>query len=196
MSPLKTLHSMGLMLCLGLPLSAFARDYIIDTQGMHASVQFKIQHLGYSWLTGRFDDFDGSFSFDKKHPENAHIEITVQTASINSNHAERDKHLREANFLGVTTYPEATFVSTAFSKVDKDQFELKGLLTLHGVSKPITMQVKQVGAGRDPWGGYRRGFEGTLDIVLADYDMTYGLGYKSRKLELSIYLEGIRQKKK
>ena len=196
MSLPKILISLGLMLCLGLPSSSFARDYVIDTQGMHASIQFKIQHLGYSWLTGRFDDFDGKFSFDKKHPENARIEITVQTTSINSNHAERDKHLREANFLDVKTYPQASFVSTAFSEVDKDQFALEGLLTLHGVSKPITMQVKQVGAGRDPWGGYRRGFEGKLDIVLADYDMTYGLGFKSRKLELSIFLEGIRQKKK
>lgn len=183
------------MLGVSVSASAAARDYVVDIEGMHASIQFKIQHLGYSWLTGRFDDFDGKFSFDKKHPENSRIELRVQTASINSNHAERDKHLREANFLDVKTYPEATFVSTSFSKIEKGLFALKGLLTLHGASKPITMQVKQVGAGLDPWGGFRRGFEGKLEIVLADFNMAYGLGFKSRKLELSIYLEGIRQKK-
>ncbi len=175
--------------------SISAEDYKIDTAGMHAAIQFKIKHLGYSWLVGRFDKFDGTFSYDKENPSNSKIEMTVKTASINSNHAERDKHLRGKNFLEVNKFPEAKFVSSSYTKTGKSTAILKGELTLHGVTHPISMTIKQIGSGRDPWGGYRRGFEGTLKITLADYGLTYGLGYQSRELWLNIYLEGLRQKK-
>lgn len=184
-----------LLLILLLPVVALAENYKIDVEGMHAAVQFKIKHLGYSWLLGRFDNFDGTFVYDKENPENSSIEMTVKTASINSNHAERDKHLCGKKFLDVKQYPEAKFVSQSFTPIDKNHATLKGKLTLHGVTKSIAMQVNQIGAGSDPWGDYRRGFAGKLTIALADYGMTYGLGYQSRELELSIYIEGIREKK-
>jgi len=175
------------------PSAAFASDYIIDTQGMHASIQFRIKHLGFSWLTGRFEDFDGVFSYDKKHPENSKIEMVVQTASINSNHAERDKHLREKKYLDVKNYPQATFVSTSFTPVEAGLFTPAGDLSLHRVTLPLSMQVKHIGKGRDPWGKFRRGFEGTLEITLADYGINGFLGKNIRTLELIINLEGIRQ---
>lgn len=176
-----------------LPSLSHARDYIIDTRGMHASIQFKIKHLGFSWLTGRFEKFDGVFSYDKKHPENSHIQITVQTASINSNHAERDKHLREKKYLNVKKYPEASFASSAFTPRGEGLFTLDGTLKLHGVSRPVSMLVKQVGKGRDPWGKFRRGFEASIDITLADFGITGFVGKDVRTLELIINLEGIRQ---
>lgn len=178
-----------------LPTTLYAEDYQIDTKGMHAAIQFKIKHLGYSWLVGRFDKFGGTFTYDKKNPSNSKIEMTVKTNSINSNHAERDKHLRGKDFLDVKKYPEAKFVSTSFTETSANTATLKGNLTLHGVTNPINMIIKQIGAGKDPWGGYRRGFEGTLKITLADYGMDYGLGYQSRELELNIYLEGLRKEK-
>ncbi len=175
------------------PSSSYARDYIIDTKGMHASIQFKIKHLGFSWLTGRFEKFDGVFSYDKKHPENSHIQMTVQTASINSNHAERDKHLREKKYLNVKKYPEASFVSSAFTPLGEGLFTLDGTLNLHGVSRPVSMLVKHVGKGRDPWGKFRRGFEASVDIRLADFGIHGFVGRDVHTLELIINLEGIRQ---
>ena len=183
--------------CLGFVLlfspPVFARDYVIDTRDMHASIQFRIKHLGFSWLTGRFEDFKGAFNYDKKHPENSKIEITVQTASIDSNHAERDKRLRGKKFLNTKAYPEATFISTAFTPLNEGLYNLEGDLSLHGISRPINMQIKHIGKGWDPWGKFRRGFEGSLEITLADYGITEYLGNDARSFELIINLEGIRQ---
>ena len=88
-------------LLLILSLTATADEYLIDTKGSHAFVQFKISHLGFSWLYGRFDEFSGTFNYDENKPEQASIEMTVQTASVNSNHTARDKHLRSDDFLDV-----------------------------------------------------------------------------------------------
>ena len=91
---------------------ASAADYIVDTKGAHAFVQFRVMHLGYSWLYGRFNEFNGDFSYDPKVPEKSEIRVTIDTTSVDSNHAERDKHLRGEKFLDVAKFPEATFVST------------------------------------------------------------------------------------
>ena len=189
----RRLVSLCIVSLLILPVSSYARDYIIDTRGMHASIQFRIKHLGFSWLTGRFEDFDGRFSYNKRELETSKIEITVQTTSINTNHAERDKRLRNKKFLDAKTYPEAIFVSHSFTPLSKGLFLLTGDLNLHGVTREISMQVQHIGEGRDPWGKFRRGFEGTFEITLADYGITEFLGKDARTMELIINLEGIRQ---
>ena len=107
------MKKLTLALAAALSLStANAADYVIDSKGAHASINFKIQHLGYSWLTGRFNDFKGNFSYDDKAPSAAKIMVTIDTGSIDSNHAERDKHLKSDDFLNVDDFPEAKFVST------------------------------------------------------------------------------------
>ena len=173
--------------------SAFAEDYVVDKKGAHAFIQFKIKHLGYSWLWGRFNDFDGTFSYDENNKAVSKIAVTVQTNSVDSNHAKRDKHLRSDDFLDVSKHPEAKFVSTSYTEGDNGKAVLKGDLTLHGVTKEVTVDVNQVGAGKDPWGGYRRGFEGTTTLKLKDYGIEKDLGPASAELELLISLEGIRQ---
>jgi len=174
----------------------WASDYVIDTQEAHAFIQFKIPHLGYSWLLGRFNDFQGHFSYDPKHPERASVEVVVQTASLDSNHAERDKHLRGRKYLDVRHYPEARFVSTSYHETADGSGELQGQLTLKGVTRPITITTRQIGAGMDPWGGYRRGFEGHTQLRLADFGIdTRSLGPASELLELGLYVEGIRANK-
>ena len=91
-----------------------ADDYVIDTKGAHAFIQFRIKHLGYSWLLGRFNRFSGTFSFDQSDPNKARVQVVIDTASVDSNHAERDKHLRDKDFLDVKQFPEARFKSTGF----------------------------------------------------------------------------------
>jgi polyisoprenoid-binding protein YceI len=172
---------------------AQAADYLIDTKGAHAFIQFHIKHLGYSWLVGRFNDFEGSFSYDEDRPADARVEVTIATASIDSNHAERDKHLRNEDFLDVDRYPEARFVSTAYRDLGEGKGELQGELTLHGVTRPVTIEVTHIGAGPDPWGGYRRGFEGRTSLTLADYGIDYNLGPDAREVFLWLGVEGIRQ---
>jgi len=175
--------------------NAFAADYVIDKKGMHASIQFKISHLGYSWLWGRFNDFDGQFSYDKDQPEKSHVSVTIKTASVDSNHAERDKHLRDDRFLDVEKYPESRFVSTAFEPAGDGSAILRGDFTLRGVTRPIEIKVKFIGEGKDPWGGYRAGFEGKTRIALADYGIMKNLGPASKELDLILAVEGVRRDK-
>ena len=173
--------------------SAQAATYDIDNEGAHASVNFKIQHLGYSWLTGRFNDFDGSFEYDAAAPEASAIEVVIETDSLDSNHAERDKHLKSADFLDVKKYPTATFKSTGFKATGEGMGEITGDFTLHGVTKSITFPVKRIGEGDDPWGGYRAGFMGSTTLKLKDYGIDYNLGPASTEVEITLHVEGKRQ---
>jgi len=176
-----------------LPSLAQATDYIVDKAGTHAFIQFKIKHLGYSWLLGRFNDFEGTFNYDKEQPEASQISIVIQTASIDSNHAERDKHLRGDDFLEVDRYPEATFTSTQYEVTDDNNCVLTGEFSLHGVTKTISFPVEKIGEGPDPWGGYRAGFSGTTSLKLVDYGIDYNLGPASTHVDLELHIEGIRQ---
>jgi len=172
---------------------AYAENYVLDIKGAHAFIQFKIKHLGYSWLLGRFNKFDGSFSYDEKDPSAAKIVVNIDPSSIDSNHAERDKHLRGEDFLNVKKYPQAGFVSTSFNETGNGKAVLKGDLTLHGVTKPIVIDVEHIGHGKDPWGGYRRGFAGRTTLTLKDFGINYDLGPASREVEMFLSIEGIRQ---
>lgn len=173
--------------------AAMAADYVIDTKGAHAFIQFRVQHLGYSWLYGRFNDFNGKFSYDQAAPEKASIEVNIKTSSVDSNHAERDKHLRSDDFLDVSKYPEAKFVSTSYAPGKDGKGVLTGELTLRGVTKAVEIEVESIGAGKDPWGGYRQGFEGKTEFAMADFGIMKDLGPKSKNVEMILSLEGIKQ---
>jgi len=187
----KTLLLAGL-LNLSLILPVQAATYQIDDKGAHAFIQFKIKHLGYSWLLGRFNTFQGSFYYDEKKPEASHVHVVIETDSVDSNHAMRDKHLRGKDFLDVTVFPKATFESTSFYE-QGNKITIKGRFTFHGVSKDIVIEGQHIGAGSDPWGGYRRGFEGYATIKLKDYAISMDLGPASQDVMLYFSIEGIRQ---
>ncbi len=172
-----------------------AERYLIDTKGMHAFITFRIQHLGFSWLEGRFNRFSGEFTYDETNPANNRVSVEIDMASIDSNHAERDKHLRDERFFDVKRYPKATFVSTGWEDLGDGKARLKGKFTLRGVTREIVIDVRQVGAGKDPWGGYRRGFEGSTVLNLPDYRMKEGhiLGPAAEKVHIWLSIEGIRQ---
>ncbi|MBM7423402.1 YceI family protein [Spongiibacter marinus] len=190
---MKTLLSLTAALLIGLSGNLHATEYKIDTAGAHAFIQFKIKHLGYSWLHGRFDDFEGRFSYDPKKPEDSDVTVVIDTASVNSNHAERDKHLRGKDFLNVEKYPQARFESTAFIPKGNGKAELKGELTLHGVTREISIDVTEIGGGKDPWGGYRQGFTGTTEFALKDFGIDFDLGPASRTVQMILDIEGIAQ---
>lgn len=189
----QSLSALALAAALTLPALAPAADYVIDTEKAHAFIQFRIQHLGYSWLYGRFNNFEGTFSYDAQNPDANKVAVTIDTASIDSNHAERDKHLRSDDFLDVGKFPQARFVSTKYEDQGNGKATLSGDLTLHGVTKPVVIAVERIGEGKDPWGGYRAGFFGTTTLKLADFGITRDLGPASQEVELMLSVEGIRQ---
>ncbi len=174
-------------------MPTLADKYVIDTDGAHASINFSIQHLGYSYLTGRFNTFSGDFTYDPKNVAASTINVTIDTTSVDSNHAERDKHLRSSDFLNVEKFPKATFVSKKIVPDDEGEFDIVGDLTLNGVTKSITIEVDKVGEGKDPWGGYRVGFEGETEISLKDFNIKQDLGPASQTVKLELHVEGIKQ---
>jgi len=170
---------------------AFAADYIIATQGSHASVNFKIKHAGFSWLTGRFNKFDGNFSYDKENIAASKVSVTIDAASVDSNHAKRDKHLRSADFLEVEKFPNATFISESFIDKGNGKMDIIGNLTLHGVTKKITINAERVAEG-DRKGKYLAGFAGATELVLKDFNIKKDLGPASASVFMELHIEGIR----
>ena len=173
--------------------NAQAADYVIDTKGGHASINFKIPHLGYSMLLGRFNDFSGNFSYDADNVAAAKIEVSINTTSLDSNHAERDKHLKSGDFIEADKFGSAKFVSSKITDKGDGKLEVVGELTLHGVTKSITIDAVKVGEGDDPWGGYRAGFSGSTVLRLGDYGIPERLGPASTEVVMDLHVEGIRQ---
>lgn len=178
-----------------IPLSqAQADTYVIDTEGQHAFVQFKINHLGFSYILGTFDDFSGEFTYDPENPEDVSIEMDVQIDSLDSNHAERDRHILSDDYLDAGEYPTASFTSTDFELTGDNAGIVTGDLTLHGETQEIEMPVSLVGEGSDPWGNYRAGFEGSTMLTLAEFGMDMSAFPEvMQELELYVTFEGIRQ---
>ncbi|MDQ7734567.1 YceI family protein [Halomonas sp. SpR1] len=177
------------------PLSqAQAAEYQIDTEGQHAFIQFKISHLGFSYILGSFEEFDGQFAYDPEDLDASSAEIEVQVNSLTSNHAERDRHILSDDFLNASEFPTATFTSTGFESTGENEGVLTGDLTLHGETQEIEMPVTLMGEGDDPWGNYRAGFEGSTTLTLSDYGIDMSDFPESmHELELYVTFEGIRQ---
>lgn len=173
--------------------SEHSGTYDFDNEGDHQFITFKISHLGYSWLYGRFNDFDGQFVYDAENPQNSSVNVTIEASSVDSNHAERDKHLRSEDFLHVGEYPEASFKSKRVEVDDDGEADIVGDLTLRGVTREVTLDVEMLGHGKDPWGGYRMGFEAETELRLEDFGIPMSLGKASETVEITISVEGIRQ---
>jgi polyisoprenoid-binding protein YceI len=195
----KTLAALALGTALLSAGQAMAADYTIDKEGQHAFIDFRISHLGYSFIHGTFKDWSGTFSFDAAKPEDSKISIDIKTASVDTNHAERNKHISSKDFLDVATYPDAKFVSTSVKSTGKnadgkDTADVTGDLTLHGVTKPVVIKATFNGEGKDPWGGYRAGFNGTTTIKRSDFGKMMDLGPASDTVTFDISFEGVNAK--
>jgi len=137
-----------------LPLRA--ESYKIDPS--HSEVGFTIRHM-VSNVRGRFNDFAGTVDMDPKAPQKGSVEFSIKATSIDTGNADRDKHLRTADFFDVEKYPEITFKSDSVKPAGKNKYDVTGTLTMHGVSKKVTLPVTYLGEGKDPWGNTRAGFE-------------------------------------
>lgn len=174
------------------PFGAQAAEYTVDLS--HSFVHFRTKHLGMSWLIGQFNKFEGTMNYDPaKGPDAQNIALTIDTTSIDTNWADRDKHLRSADFLNVDKFPTATFKSTKFEGNEKGG-TLTGDLTLMGVTKSISFDITKIGEGADPWGGYRAGFEGKYNLTRKDFGMDYNLGPAAEVIEMHLMIEGIKKK--
>ena len=170
---------------------AFGADtYSVDAS--HSAVLFSVSHLGISNTHGRFNGIDGTLTWDATDPTKSSINITIKTDSVDSFSEKRDQHLRSADFFNAKQMPTATFVSKSFTKIDDATFAVTGDLTLVGTTKPVTVNVKKIGEGKDPWGGYRIGFETSFSIKRADFNIK-GVPGVGEDVALTFGLEGVKK---
>ena len=170
--------------------NAQSAEYVIDTRGAHASIWFKVKHIGISWVTGEFRHFDGRFTWDPENPAASSVSVRIDPSSVDTNHAERDRHIRGADYLDVKNFPEAKFVSTRVVAKDQDTATIYGDLTLHGKTREIAIDASLVGKGKDPWGGYRAGFEGEAVIRPEEFGFAIPM---TDTVHLLLLVEGVRQ---
>ena len=153
-------------------VSAFAADnFIVDK--MHSEATFQVRHL-VSRVSGKFDDFAGAISVDEANPAVSSVEFTIKTPSIDTGVADRDKHLRSADFFEVEKYPEITFKSTSVKATSrKNVYDVTGTFTMHGVTKTITLPVEFLGKVKDPRGNTRAGFAAHTTLNRKDYGIIW-----------------------
>lgn len=178
------------------PSSAWATTYTIDND--HTTVGFKIRHL-FSKVTGAFDQFEGTFVYVPDQPEQWTVNATIQTASLNTKVEPRDKHLRSEDFFAVEQYPMITFKSTQVTEVTPTSAKLHGQLTIHGVEKPVVLDLAIHGEGKDPWGNLRSGFTATTTINRKDFGIMWNTVAEAGQLlvgdevEVILEVEGVAQ---
>ncbi len=147
-----------------------AAHYTLDAD--HTTVSFKIRHI-LSWVQGNFREFQGSFEYDPEAPDTWKVEATIQAASIDTRVTQRDNHLRSKDFLEVETYPAIIFKSTGVKDMTPSSATLEGLLTIHGVEKPVALNLQIHGVAKDPWGNTRSAFTATTTINRKDFGLTW-----------------------
>ena len=139
----------------------------------HSEAQFKVKHLVISTVTGTFKKFEGSFETDNEKFENAQIQFSIDTNSIDTNQEQRDGHLKSGDFFDAEKYPHITFTSTAFTVVKNEHYKLNGNLTVKGISKAIQLDVELGGVAVDPYGNTKAGFEVTGSINRKDFGLSW-----------------------
>ncbi|HEV7240024.1 MAG TPA: YceI family protein [Thermoanaerobaculia bacterium] len=163
-----------LVLAVAVPLlaqtPAAPEVWVIDKP--HSSASFKIRHL-MSNVTGYFNDFDAVVTIDRANPAKSSVEFTIRTQSIDTRAADRDEHLRSPDFFEVMKYPTIVFKSASVEPKSATQFEVSGDLTMHGVTKRITLPVTFLGFQRDPRGNEKAGFEIATTLDRKDYNITW-----------------------
>ncbi|MCK5362656.1 MAG: YceI family protein [Gammaproteobacteria bacterium] len=189
---------LAVLALLTLSVAAEAANYTIDKT--HSAVTFKVKHMMVSNVRGAFTDFEGSFSFDADAPENSSAQVDIQVASVNTADEKRDEHLRSPEFFDAATHPVMSFKSTKLVSDGDNEYTLYGDLTLHGVTRPVELELEFIGTVNDPWGNVRSGFEAEGEINRKDFDINFsktldGGGLMvGDKVKIELEIEGILQK--
>lgn len=138
----------------------------------HSEITFQVRHL-LSRVRGRFSDFEGTIVADEAAPEKSSVSLTIKAASVDTSEPQRDQHLRSADFFDVERFPVLTFASTLIARTGEGQFAVMGDLTIHGVTRKVTLPVSYLGAAKDPWGHMKHAFETELTINRKEFGLMW-----------------------
>ena len=173
---------------------ASATTYAIDQA--HTTVSFRIRHL-FSYVQSTFNEFEGTFEYVPGQPGQWKAQAVIQASSIDTRVEKRDAHLRSKDFFDVERYPTITFTSTGVTDATETTAKLQGLLTIHGVEQPVTLDLAIHGEGKDPWGNVRSGFTATTTIDRKAFGLTWNEALETGQLlvgeevEITLEVEGI-----
>lgn len=178
-----------LVLALGLPTRA-AETFTVDA--VHSSLLFRIKHLNAGHIYGRFNQFSGSFAFDDKNASECKLEMEVKIESLDTAVRARDDHLRGPDFFNAKQFPTMKFKAASVKAKDEKNYEVTGDLTIHGVSKSVTVKLERIGTAKDPRSGKpRTGWETTFTIKRSDYDMKNMLEFIGDEVKITVAVEGV-----
>ncbi len=170
---------------------AGAQTYEVDPA--HSSVVFSVKHLNVGIVYGRFNRIKGTILVDEAQVQKSSVRLEIAADSIDTGVPDRDKHLMSPDFLSARQFPTISFQSTAVQRAGKDSVRVTGNLTLHGVTRPITVTVRQVGQGKGMKGEFRRGFHATFRIKRSDFGMTFMLNGVSDEVNIIVAVEAVQK---
>ena len=176
---------------------AWSAVYTVDKD--HSSVTFKIKHL-FSNVQGHFKDFQGTIEYDPEKPASWDTEGTIQVASIDTGVEQRDKHLKGADFFDVEKFPTISFEAKKVIADSKEKARIEGVIVMHGVEKPVILNVEIHGVGQDPWGNTRAGFTATTTLNRQDFGIVWNQALSTggvllgNEVLVTLEIEGILEK--
>ncbi|MFY1830443.1 YceI family protein [Myxococcus fulvus] len=169
---MKTTLKSAIALLVALPSLAFAATWDVDPA--HSSAGFTVKHMMVSNVTGSFNIKQGAVNLDDKDVTKSTVEATLDAATVNTGNAKRDEHLRAPDFFDTAKFPTITFKSTKVEKAGEGKLKVSGNLTMHGVTKPVVLDVTGPTAeSKDPWGNTRTGVSATTKLNRKDFGLTY-----------------------
>ncbi len=166
---------------------------------VHSSINFTVRHMVVSKVRGRFTRWGGTLAMDENDPSRAAVDVTIEAGSVDTGVEQRDAHLRSADFFDAERFPELTFRSTGVEKTGDGAYRLLGDLTMHGITRPVALDVEFAGSAKDPWGGVRAGFSARTTLDRKDFGLTYnqlletGGVVVGEKVEIGIEVEAVKQ---
>ncbi|MFI8079626.1 YceI family protein [Kitasatospora sp. NPDC086009] len=155
----------------GPDLAHLTGDWAIDTT--HSEVGFSVRHAMVTNVKGRFTEYDGKLHLDGALPHNSTAELVIKVASIDTNQAQRDEHLRTGDFFAAEAHPEIRFRSTSAERLRGDSYRMTGDLTIKGTTRSIVLDLDYTGSATDAYGAERIGFEGTAVLDRTDWGLSY-----------------------
>lgn len=159
----------------------------------HSQIDFSVRHMMISKARGRFDSFDGVFNIDPLTPSKSSVDVTIDAGSINTRDAQRDTHLKSADFFDVETYPTLHFVSTKVERTGEYTAKVYGDLTIRDVTKPVVLDVEHTGSQKSPWGNISFGFEADTKINRKDWGLGWNVALETGGVlvgdDVSIHIE-------
>ncbi|MDB5034278.1 MAG: hypothetical protein JWQ98_1519 [Chlorobi bacterium] len=139
----------------------------------HSQIQFSVRHMMISNARGRFEEFTGTVDFDPENLENLKVDVTIDVASINTRDPQRDGHLKSPDFFDAEQYPNIAFKSTSVEKAGNNDLRINGDLTIHGVTRPVTLEAEFAGVANSPWGTTSAGFSAHTKVNRKDFGLVW-----------------------